>query len=59
MRVVLFDEMPDVEYVPRRTYRGRCPECWQSMGCAPSCPNEEIDVSSVRAENDDDFELED
>lgn len=47
MRVVLWDEVePDVE-PSRRVYRARCPECWQSFGCAPGCPNEEIEETEV------------
>jgi radical SAM protein with 4Fe4S-binding SPASM domain len=55
--MILWDEMPDVE-APRRKYHGRCPECRLSMGCAPGCPNEEVEESEVQAENDDSFELE-
>ncbi|PYE21356.1 radical SAM protein with 4Fe4S-binding SPASM domain [Paraburkholderia silvatlantica] len=37
-----FEREPDVE-PKRRKYRGRCPECFMSMRCAPGCPNEEIE----------------
>lgn len=49
MRVVLFDELPDVE-PRRRMYRSRCPECWQSMGCALGCPNEETEQEETEEE---------
>ncbi|MCP3709757.1 hypothetical protein M3I54_22700 [Paraburkholderia sp. CNPSo 3274] len=41
---------PDVEPT-RRVYRARCPECRLSFGCAPGCPNEEIeaDETALRA----------
>lgn len=49
MPILLWDEYPDIE--PRRPiYRSRCPECWQSMGCAPGCPNEEIESESTKDE---------
>jgi radical SAM protein with 4Fe4S-binding SPASM domain len=39
---VSYYDVPDVD-VPRRRYRGRCPDCWQSMGCARGCPNEALE----------------
>lgn len=51
MKVTLWDELntPDIE-PRRRVYRARCPECWQSFGCAPGCPNEEIEQDETEVE---------
>lgn len=45
----LFFGEPDIDPAPRRQYRGRCPECWQYAGCAPGCPNEEIEPERAEA----------
>jgi hypothetical protein len=48
-----YESEPDVDYLPRRVRRGRCPECWQSAGFhTTGCP-EFVDDDDVEVADED------